>query len=117
MTATRLPEGLRIGAALALWLLGALEFLQFLAVLPAPSAYSLAAHGALSVLAVWSGCGLWLGARWAHLPVLLLGFAVGITRLAEGFVLGTRPWLLALLVAVAAIIAALLFAARFGQAR
>lgn len=105
-----LPPTLRIGAAAALLLLGLIELLRFLALIVSPSLYPLVASGALALLAVLTGVGLWLRAAWTPAAILVLGCAFAATRLIDAFVLGVRPWLFALLAAVTALAAALLLA-------
>jgi len=104
------PQRWTLVAALALGLVGLLELIQFLVVLPDPSVYAVLTHLSLSVLALCAGLGLWWRARWAPWSILALGFALALIRLIEGFVLGVRPWLFALLAAVAALGVALLLA-------
>jgi hypothetical protein len=106
-----LSPTLRIGAAIALLLLGLVDLLRFLALTVSPSLYPLATYGALALLAALSGVGLWLRTAWAPAALLALGCVFAATRLIDPFVLGLRPWLFALLAAVAALVAALLLAA------
>jgi len=106
------PPALRIGIAIALLLLALVELPRFLAALGGPvGPYAVAAHAVLALLAVLSGVGLWLQTSWAPAAIVALGCAFAATRLIDAFVLGVRPWLFALLAAVAAVVAALLLAA------
>ncbi len=106
-----LSSRLRIGAALALLLFGLVELLRFFALAGGPSFYPLAVHGALALLAGLAGVGLWLRDPRAPAAVVALGCAFAATHLIDAFVLGIRPWLFALLAALAAVVAALLLAA------
>jgi hypothetical protein len=65
-----------------------------------------------AVFGILAGIGVWRGARWASLVVLLLGASIAATALIEGFVLGIVAYLRALLEAGLAIAVALLIAAR-----
>jgi hypothetical protein len=107
-----LPFALRIGAALALLLFGLVELLRFLALLTSVTGFPAlaAAHGALALLAAVSGVGLWLRTPWAPVAILAIGCVFAATHLIEALVLGIRPWLFALLAAVAALGAASLLA-------
>lgn len=103
---------LRIGAAIALLLLGLVELPRLLAALTGGvGLYAVAAHAVLALLAVLSGIGLWLRTSWAPPSILAFGCAFAATRLIDAFVLGVRPWLFALVAAAAAVAAALLLAA------
>jgi hypothetical protein len=105
-------SGLRIVAALALLLFGLVEVPRFLAALTGVTGvYGVAAHALLALLAALSGVGLWLRTRWVPAAILALGCVFAATRLIDAFVLGIRPWLFALLAAVASVVAALLLAA------
>jgi len=64
-----------------------------------------------AVFGVVAGVGVWRGAHWAPLVVVLLGASIAATALIEGFVLGIVAYLRALLEAVVAIIVTLLIAA------
>jgi hypothetical protein len=63
-----------------------------------------------------AGVGLWRGASWAPLAVVVLGVSAAGTVLIEAFVLGIVAYLRALLEAVVAIVAALLIG-RYVEAR
>lgn len=58
-----------------------------------------------------AGLGLWLRDPRAPAAIVALGCAFAATRLIDAFVLGIRPWLFALLAALAALVAAPLLAA------
>jgi hypothetical protein len=73
--------------------------------------YALLAYGLLALLAAAAAVGLWIGRRWAPIVILVLGAVFAATRLYEGFVLGVRPWLPAVFLAVLAVVAALAVAA------
>jgi hypothetical protein len=64
-----------------------------------------------AVLGVAAGVGVWRGAAWAPLAIVLLGASTAATALVEGFVLGVIAYLRALLEAVLAIVVSLLIAA------
>ena len=64
-----------------------------------------------AVLGVVAGVGVWRGAPWAPLAIVLLGASTAATALVEAFVLGVIAYLGALLEAVVAILASLLVAA------
>ena len=74
-----------------------------------------------AVLGVGAGIGVWRGAAWAPLAIVLLGASTAATALVEGFVLGVIASLRALLEAVLAIVLSLLIAAdlrgRLGASR
>lgn len=102
----------RIGVSALLLLVACLEALRLMAALAgAVGAYAVATHAALAALAALAGAGLWLQARWAPPAILALGCVFAATRLVDALVLGVRPWLFALLAAVAALGSALLLAA------
>ena len=106
-----LSPALRIGIAIALLLLGVVELPRLLAALTGGvGLYGVAAHATLALLALLSGVGLWVRTAWAPAVILALGFVFAATRLIDAFVLGVRPWLFALIAAVAAVVAALLLA-------
>jgi hypothetical protein len=64
-----------------------------------------------AVLGVVAGVGVWRGAPWAPLAIVLLGASAATTDLVEAFVLGVIAWLRALLEAVVAIVVSLLVVA------
>ena len=101
---------LRIAVALALLLLALVELLRFLALVAGPSFYAPLTCAALALLAGLSGVGLWRRAPWAPPAILALGVVFAATRLVDALLLGIRPWLFALLAAVAALVAAWLLA-------
>ncbi len=108
----RLPPALRVGVAVALLLVAGLELLRFLAALPTVgSAYVEIAHGAFALLAGLSGAGLWLQTPWAPATIVALGCVFAATRVIDALILGIRPWLFALLAAVAGLLAAVVLAA------
>ena len=63
-----------------------------------------------AVFGILAGIGVWRGARWAPLVVVVLGASIAATALIEGFVFGIVAYLRVLLEAVAAIAIALLIA-------
>jgi hypothetical protein len=64
-----------------------------------------------AVLGVVAGFGVWRGAAWAPLAIVLLGASTAATALVEAFVLGVIAYLRALLEAAVAILLSLLIAA------
>jgi len=64
-----------------------------------------------AVFGIIAGVGVWRGARWAPLAIVLLGASIAAAALIEGFVLWIVAYLRALLEAVVAIIVTLLIAA------
>ena len=106
-----LSSGFRIGATLALLLFGLVELLALVALAASPGFYPLAVRGVLALLAGLAGLGLWLRDPRAPAAIVALGCAFAATRLIDALVLGIRPWLFALLTALAAVVAALLLAA------
>jgi hypothetical protein len=66
------------------------------------------------VCALAAAIGLWIGQRWAAAAVLLLAASIAATQLIE-VLLGILPYLRAVLVAVLAIVAALLFVSYLGR--
>jgi hypothetical protein len=64
-----------------------------------------------AVFGIVAGVGVWRGARWAPLAIVLLGASIAATALIEGFVLWIVAYLRALLEAAVAIIVTLLIAA------
>jgi hypothetical protein len=106
-----LSSRFRIGVALALLLLALIELAHFLALAASPGFYPLAVQGVLALLAGLAGCGLWLRDPRAPAAIVALGCVFAATRLIDALVLGIRPWLFALLTAIAAVVAALLLAA------
>lgn len=64
-----------------------------------------------AVLGIVAGVGVWRGAPWAPLAIVLLGASIAATALVEAFVLGVIAYLRALLEAVVAILVSLLVAA------
>ena len=67
-----------------------------------------------AVLGVVAGVGVWRGAPWAPLVIVLLGASIAATALVEAFVLGIVAHLPALLEAVVAILVGLVVAAYVG---
>lgn len=63
-----------------------------------------------AVFGILAGIGVWRGARWVPLVVVVLGASIAATALIEGFVFGIVAYLRVLLEAVAAIAIALLIA-------
>ena len=63
-----------------------------------------------AVLGVVAGVGVWRGAPWAPLAIVLLGASVAATALVEAFVLGILAYLRALLEAVVAILVGVVIA-------
>lgn len=114
-----LSSTLRVGVAVALVLIAGLEALRFLTALTTVvGPYVEIAHGALALLAALAGVGLWLRTRWAPVAIVALGCVFAATRMIDALVLGIRPWLLALLAAVVALVAAFVLAAWVrGEAR
>ena len=102
----------RVAIAFALLLFALVELLRFLALAVAPDFHLLAEHAALGLLAGLAGLALWRRLPWAPAAILAFGFAFATVRLIDALVLGIRPWLFALLTAVAAVVTALLLAAR-----
>jgi hypothetical protein len=100
----------RIGMALVLLLFGLVELLGFLSLTAGPSGYPWLVHGVLALLAGAAGVALWLRSPRAPAVIIALAGVFAATRLIDAFVLGIRPWLFALLGAVAALVAALLLA-------
>ena len=70
-----------------------------------------------AVLGVAAGVGVWRGAPWAPLAIVLLGASVAATSLVEGFVLGIVAYLRALLEAAVAILVGLVLASYVGAGR
>ena len=70
-----------------------------------------------AVFGILAGIGVWRGARWAPLVVVLLGASIAATALIEGFVLGIVAYLRALLEAVLAIAVAFLITAYVERTR
>ena len=64
-----------------------------------------------AVFGIVAGVGVWRGAPWASLAIVLLGASVAATAVIEGFVLGIVAYVRALLEAVAAILVTFLIAA------
>jgi uncharacterized membrane protein len=62
-------------------------------------------------LAGLAGLALWLRDTRAPVAIIALGCVFAATRLIDALILGIRPWLFALLTALAALAAALLLAA------
>jgi hypothetical protein len=63
------------------------------------------------VFGIAGGVGVWWGARWAPLAVVLLGCSIAGTALIEGFLLGIIAYLRALVEGLAGILVTLLVAA------
>jgi hypothetical protein len=103
-----LSSAWRIGATLGLLFFGLVELAGFLALLAGPSGYPLLVHGVLALLAGGAGVALWLHSPRAPAAIVALAGVFAATRLIDAFVLGIRPWLFALLSALAALVAALL---------
>ena len=70
-----------------------------------------------AVFGIVAGVGVWRGASWAPLVIVLLGASVAATSLVEGFVLGIVAYLRALLEAVVAILVGLVLARYVGGGR
>ena len=100
----------RVVAALVLLLFGLVELLRFLPLAVGPSDYAMLVHGVLALLACAAGAALWLGSPRAPAVILALGCTFAATRLVDALVLGIRPWLFALLSAIAALVAAVVLA-------
>jgi hypothetical protein len=64
-----------------------------------------------ALLGVVAGVGVWRGAPWAPLVIVLLGASTAATALVEAFVLGVIAYLGALLEAAVAMLVSLLVAA------
>ena len=64
-----------------------------------------------AVFGIVAGVGVWRGARWAAVAIVLLGASIAATALVEGFILWIVAYLRALLEAVAAVVVTLLIAA------
>ena len=105
-----LSPTLRVVCAIALLLLALVELVRFVSLAAGPSLYAPATYAALALLAGLSGVGLWRRATWAPAAILALGGVFAATRLVDALLLGIRPWLFALLAAVAALVAASLLA-------
>jgi hypothetical protein len=58
-----------------------------------------------------AGVGVWRGARWAAVAIVLLGASIAATALIEGFILGILAYLRALLEGVAALVVTFLLGA------
>ena len=113
-TLERRPALLLIAIALAAF--GAYRALYAVAMLPAPaSILMLLAFSAQAVLAIFAAMGVWRQQRWAAAVLLGLGASIAVTALLEAFVLGIIPWLIALVVAIAAIAGALSLGAYVGR--
>lgn len=98
--------------ALALVAYGVYHALYAILMLPEPGSLLLFLGFALqAVLAILAAVGVWRRQRWAAAALLLLGASVAATALVEAFVLGILGWLVALLIAIAAIGIALLLGA------
>ena len=98
--------------AIALAAYGVYHALYAVAMLPAPTVpLLLLAFVLQAVLAILAAVGVWREQRWAATALLLLGASVAATALLEAFVLGIIGWLVALLIAIAAIGIALLLRA------
>jgi hypothetical protein len=95
-----------------LLLLGLFELLEFVSLLSAPASYASFVRASLAALSLWAAWQVWMRSASAHLPILLLGVVFALTHLIEGFVLGIRPWLIALLGALGWGILAVLVASR-----
>ena len=63
-----------------------------------------------AVCGIAAGIGVWRGAAWAPLAIVLLGASAAATELIEGFLLQIIGWLVGLLRAVIAIVVTLLLA-------
>lgn len=68
-----------------------------------------------AVFGIAAGFGVWRGAAWAPLAIVLLGASIAATALVEGYVLEIVAALRALLEAVVAILACLALAAYVGR--
>ena len=98
--------------AITLAAYGVYHAVYAIAMLPVPaSALLLLAFALQAVLAILAAIVVWRRQRAAAAVLLLLGASIAATALVEAFVLGIRPWLYALLIAIAAIAIALLLGA------
>ena len=70
-----------------------------------------------AVFGIVAGVGVWRGAPWAPLVIVLLGASVAATAVIEGFVLWIVAYLRALLEAVVAILVTFLIAAHVKDRR
>jgi hypothetical protein len=98
--------------AIALAAYGVYHAIYAIAMLPVPASLLLLLGFALqAVLAILAAVGVWREQHWAATVLLLLGASIAATALIEAFVLGIIGWLVALLIAIAAIGIALLLVA------
>jgi hypothetical protein len=100
----------RIAVAFALLAYALVEGMSALALAASPELYPFLVRAALALLAGWAGIAFWLRSSWAAVALVTLAAVFAATRLLDAFVLGIRPWLLALLTALTAILGALLLA-------
>ena len=98
--------------AIALAAYGVYHALYAIAMLPVPASLLLLIGFALkAAFAILAAIGVWRDRPWAATALLLLGASIAVTALIEAFVLGMIGWLVALLIAIAAIVIALLLGA------
>jgi len=115
---TPLSPVLRVATALPLLLFALVEALRLLALAAAPMfPHVLVEHGALALLAGLAGYSLLGGAAWAPAAILAFGAVLAAIHLLDAIVFGIRPWLFALLTAVAALAIACLLAASVRHGR
>ena len=100
--------------AVALAGYGVYRALYIPALVAGPSTLLLIGFLLQAVLGVVAGVGVWRGASWAPLVIVLLGASIAATALVEAFVLGIVAHLRALLEAVVAILVGLVVAAYVG---
>jgi hypothetical protein len=106
------PAWVRIALAALLLVIALLEGLRLVAAVGVVGgAYAVVTHAALMTLAALAGAGLWRRAPWAAGAIVGLGIVFATTRIVDALVLGIRPWLFALLAAIAALAAAFVLAA------
>jgi len=102
--------------AIALAAYGVYHAFYAIAMLPVPTSLLLLLAFALqATLAIFAAVGVWREQSWAATALLLLGASIAVTALIEVFVLGIIGWLVALLIAIAAIVIALLLGAYVGR--
>lgn len=105
-----MSRALRIAVASGLLLFGLVELMRFLALVAAPGLHTALVHGVLAALAGLAGVALWRRLAWAPVAIVALGCALAAVFVIDAIVLGIRPWLYALLGAVAAVLVALALA-------
>jgi hypothetical protein len=70
-----------------------------------------------AVFGIVAGVGVWVGARWSALLIVLVGAATVVTVLVESFVLGIVAYLPALLEILVAVVVSLVLATYVGKRR